>query len=221
MVAALVMFAVPTADAQKASSFAGTVKFSVKYEGNTNPKDHIPHDEVYTIFGNKIKIVIPPWETQILDGDAIKATILYDFPGNKCGYTVSKEYFETEQEKNNYTYVKREETKTICGYVCTRYDVTIYDTENDEETKAIVYTTTEIGASSDINAFEYPGLTGFPLYSEVESKGVKTIEEAILVKPTKVKALDFLVPTGYKMFPGQMEWYLYIRALQEGWKDKD
>ena len=219
VVAALGTFTVLTTSAQKSSSFAGTVKFSVKYEGNTNPKDHSPHEQLYTIFGNKIKVVIPPWVVQILDGDAVKAIVLYDIPGNKCGYRMGKEQFETEQEKNNYTYVKGEETKTICGYVCTRYDVTIYDTEEDEETKGFVYTTTEIGESSDINNFEYPGLTGFPLYAEMTApNGVKTIEEAIMVKPTKVKGVDFLEPAGYKMFPSQMEWGLYMRAWQDGMK---
>jgi len=207
------MLAVSTANAQKSKSFAGTVKFSVTFEGNTNPKDHAPQEQLYTIFGNKIKIVVPARSmTQILDGDAVKVTVLYDIPGYKSGYTVSKEGLEARQERYNYSYTKGEDTMTVCGYLCTRYDVTIYDTDEDEETTAVVYTTTEIGEGSDINIFEYPGLTGFPLYSETEEKGVKEIQKAVEIKPTKVKGIDFLTPTGYKMFPSYMEWALFINA---------
>jgi len=213
----LSVFAVFTASAQKVKSFAGTIKVSVNYTGaNRNPQKHVPHEALYTIFGNKMKIQDGTWVLYIYDGDAGTKTMLVDIPGNRGGFVFPKEAVEEELGLSNkkFTYTKREETKTICGYVCTRYDVTIYDTEEEEETKAIVYTTTEIGENSNINTFSYPGLTGFPLYSESEENGVKTIQEAIEVKPTKVKAVDFLIPTDYKMMTGT-EFNAYIKALQE------
>ena len=205
------MFSVLAANAQKTSSFAGTVKMSVKYEGNTNPQDHQPHEVTYTILGNKIKQINGPW-IYILDGDAVTQTRLLDIPANRAGAKVPKEHFEMQQEDLKYTYVKSEETKTICGYVCTRYDITVYDAEVDEETKSIVYTTTEIGADENINNFEYPGLTGFPLYEETESKGVKETSVAIEVKPTKVKSVDFLIPSDYKMMTF-LEFNAFLKAL--------
>jgi hypothetical protein len=220
VVVAVAMFNVLAVNAQKSDSFAGTVKFSVKYEGDINPKDHTPHEEVYTIFGNKLKAIRPPYQVLIFDGNTVTATVLYDIPINKCGYKASKEYIEADQETKNYTYKKSEETKTICGYVCTRYDVTIYDTEDETEETGFIYTTTEIGESSDINAFDYPGLTGFPLYQEMVENGAKTIKEAIEVKPTKVKSMDFLIPSGNKMIPNGGEWSRYINAWQEGMKEE-
>jgi hypothetical protein len=150
-----------------------------------------------------------------MDCDAVTATFLYDIPGYKSGYRLPKELFEEMLESKKFTYTKGEETKTICGYVCTRYDVTIYDTEEEDETTAIVYTTTEIGENSNINNFEYPGLTGFPLYEETESDGVKMIKIAVEVKKTKVKPVDFLEPTAYKMFPSPAEWQQFIQAAFE------
>jgi hypothetical protein len=206
------MFTVFTADAQKSKSFAGTVKVSIKYEGNTNPQLHIPVDVVFTIFGNKYKVQVHPIILAIYDGNIGTQTMLYDIPGNKIGYELPKEYFEEEQSTKKYTYKKGSETKIICGYVCTRYDIIIYDTEEDEEITAIVYTTTEIGENSDINTFDYPGLAGFPLYEESIEKGVKTIQEAIEVKPTKVKDIDFLVPSSYIMKSPQ-EVQAHLQAL--------
>jgi len=218
VIAALGTFTVLTASAQKSKSFAGTVKISIRYEGNTNPRDHAPVETVYTILGNKQKVVMPQASmTQILDGDAVRVTALFDIPGYKSGYRMEKEEFEEKMERYKYTYTKKGDTMTVCGYLCTRYDVSIYDAEEDEETTVILYTTTEIGENSNINVFEFPGLTGFPLYRESESKGVKTIVKAVEVKPSKkVKPVDFLTPSGYKMFPNQMEWIMFIQAAFGG-----
>ena len=212
---ALGMFTVLTVNAQKSSSFAGTVKFSTTFGGDIDPKVHYPREQVYTILGNKIKIIDPRGITDILDGDEVTVVRLYDIPGYKSGYTMSKEEIEEPQSTKKYTYIKGEDTMTICGYLCTRYDVTVYDTEAEEEVKLIVYTTTQIGTDNKINNFEYPGLTGFPLYMESEHKGVKKTETAIEVKKTKVKPVDFLTPTAYKMFSGYTEWALFMNAAAD------
>ena len=215
VVVALAMFSVMNVSAQKSKSFAGTIKFHIKYEGNIDPRIHVQEDVVYTIFGNKIKFT-QGMATQITDGDAVTQTVLYDVPGDRAGYVLSKEYIEELiQSAKKYTYKKSNETKTICGYVCTRYDVTIYDVEEDEETKAIVYTTTEIGEDENINSIEYPGLTGYPLYKEVDENGVKTISEAIEIKATKVKSVDFLIPSDYKMMTKE-EFQEFIRSMFGG-----
>jgi hypothetical protein len=214
IITALCFFAVTSANAQKSKAFAGTVKFSTKYEGELDPQKHVPGEQVYTIYGNKIK-VNSPQSVVILNGDAITVTFLLDVPGYRMGYTQTKEEIKEEMAARKYTYVKGTETKVICGYTCTRYDITIYDIEEDEEYKKIVYTTTEIGADTNINAFGHPGLTGFPLYEESEHKGVKTIEEAIEVKKGKIKDVDFLVPGDYKMYTLE-EFMEKIRELTGG-----
>jgi hypothetical protein len=199
IITALCFFAVTSANAQKSKAFAGTVKFSIKYEGELDPQKHVPGDQLYTIYGNQMKLNNPQ-SVIILNGDAKTVTFLLDIPGYRMGYTQTKEESQEEMAARKYTYVKGTETKVICGYTCTRYDVTIYDIEEDEEYKEIVYTTTEIGADENINAFGHPGLSGYPLYSEFEHDGVKTIEEAVEVKKGKIKDVDFLVPGDYKMY---------------------
>jgi len=208
------MFTVLTANAQKSKSFGGTVKFSVKFEGDTDPRVHVPRDVVYTIFGNKTKVVDQS-AIQIKDGDAVTTTLLLDIPGNRVGYTVTKEQIEEQHSSIKYTYTKGEDTKTICGYLCTRYDITAYNVEEDEEVKLFVYTTTEIGENNNINNLEYPGLTGYPLYTEIEQKGVKTIMEATEIKKTKVKPVDFLIPSNYKMMSLE-DFQAFIQSMYGG-----
>jgi len=210
---ALCMFANVQVNAQKVK-FAGTVKIAVRYEGDTDPQKHVSGEVAFTIFGNKMKLSQQGY-TRILNGDAGTITILLDIPGNKVGYVVSKEDILERQSAVKYTYTKGDDTKTICGYVCTRYDITAYDIEEDEENKVVAYTTTEIGDNADINTFEYPGLTGYPLYIEIENNGVKAIQEVVEVKKTKVKAVDFLVPSGYKMLTKE-EYQELIQQLMGG-----
>jgi len=191
------------------TSFAGTVKFETKYEGETNPQKHIPSETTYTIFENKKK-----WTTVfrginiyiIQDGDALTKTVLVDVPQGRLGYVDDKEAIEEELLKKTCTYTERTDTKNICGYECKGYDIVCVimnedEDEEEEETeiKIIVYTTNEIGKNDNINAIDNPELSGFPLYTEMEKDGVKTIIQAKEIKKTKVKNVDFLVPSDYKM----------------------
>lgn len=198
--------------AQKAP-FAGTVKFEVKYEGDIDPQKHIPYEISSTVFENKTKqtIFIGINIYVIQDGDALIQTVLIDHPQDRIGYVDDREAVEDKLLSKKFTYAEREDTKTICGYECKGYDVTciVYNDDEDDdeaddktEIKWIVYTTKEIGKDNNINAFDFPRLSGFPLYMECEVDGVKTISQAKEVKPSKVKAIDFLVPSNYKMKEG-------------------
>ena len=199
--------------AQK-TPFAGTVKFEQKYEGNINPQKHIPIEATYTIFENKTKVTLFMGVNVFIiqDGDALVRTVLIDIPQGRIGLTDSKEEVDEELLMKKFTYAERDDTKTICGYECKGYDVTcivMSDDDDDEdeatEIKTIVYTTQEIGKDNNINAFDYPGLSGFPLYTETEADGVKTIVQAKEVKKSKVKATDFLIPSDYKMLEGEQK----------------
>lgn len=214
---AFCMFTSIQANAQKVK-FAGTVKFNVKYEGDTDPQKHVPGEFQVSIFGNKAKLQ-SGIQLLIMDGEAYTTTVLLDFPGEPMGSVIKKEELQEMYENIKYTYTKKEETKTICGYVCTRYDIKKYDVEEDEETNIIVYTTTEIGDNNNINNIfisYFPGLTGFPLYVESESNGAKQIQEATEVKKTKLKAVDFLVPSKYKVYDSQEEMGAKIQELYGG-----
>jgi hypothetical protein len=212
VVAVLCIFTAMNVNAQKSKGFAGTIKFSIKYEGDTDPQTHQPGEYVCTVFGNKQK-TSTQWYQQITDGDAVTSTVLLDIPGNRMGYTQKKEAIEEALAAVKFTYAKSEETKTICGYVCTRYDVTVLNVEEDEESKVIVYTTTEIGSGNNINSTSLPGLTGFPLYVEQENDGVKSIQEAIEVKKAKIKSVDFMIPSDYTIYNSQEELQEKVQEL--------
>jgi len=204
-------------------SFAGTVKFETKFEGETNPQVHIPSEQTQTIFENKMKNTLYNGMLRtIQDGDSLSITYLFDIPGyGRIGNTSGREINEENLLRTSFSYTERTDTKTICGYLCKGYDVVsiITDEDDDEdeavELKFIVYTTKEIGKDDNINAFNFPGLSGYPLYTEFEKDGVKTITQAKEVKKGKVKSLDFLIPTDYKML-SQEEWDFFIKQITGG-----
>lgn len=210
---AVCMFTNINVNAQKVK-FAGTVKFHTKYEGDTDPQKHVPHDQIYTLFGNKQKAAYADGQVLVItNNDALTTTFLYNIPGNKMGYIDTSEKYDPATATTKITITEGTDTKTICGYVCKRYDVKIYDEEEDEEVMVIVYTTTEIGENENINAMSVPGLSGFPLYTEVESDGVKRITEATEVKKGKIKAVDFLIPSDYTMYGSAEEIQQKIQEL--------
>jgi len=194
--------------------FAGTVKVEIKYEGDIDPQKHIPQELEYTIFENKTKTTVYNGLVQIMqDGDALTETQLWDlsmFGFGRLGTAVDREAMQNQLSKKKFSYEERSDTKTICGYVCKGYNVTVIAIEEDEEEdddeddateiKLLIYTTTEIGKDGNINAFDYPGLSGFPMYSEFEKNDVKTIVQVKEVKKGKIKAVDFMIPSDYKMY---------------------
>ena len=194
--------------------FAGTVKVETKYEGEIDPQKHVPHETEYTIFENKTKVLRYNGMVQVIrDGDDLTATQLWDLSGlgfGRLGVVVDKETNLKELSKTKFSYEEKSDTKTVCGYVCKGYDVTIVtpeenEDEEDEEAeevviKLLVYTTTEIGKDNNINALTYPGLSGYPMYVEFEKDDVKTIVQVKEVKKGKIKAIDFMVPSDYRMY---------------------
>ena len=194
------MFANVQVSAQKSKTFAGTVKFHIKFEGDTDPQKHIPQDYMVTIFGNKMKqLQHNGMVIQIINYNALTETVLFNIPGYQMAYVDTHKRYDPETSDTKITYTAGTDTKTICGYVCKRYDIVAYDKEEDEERTLVVYTTTEIGENNNINALSFPGLIGYPLYTEVESEGVKVIIEATEVKATKIKDVDFMIPSSYKI----------------------
>jgi len=199
--------------------FAGTVKFEVSFEGDTDPQKHIPHEFEVTIFENKEKILVYNGTMQVIkDGDALTTTYLWDlsgFGGERVGRVEEKE----QTSKVKYAYEARGDTKNICGYECKGYNVTCtyMDEEYDEEVelKYFVYTTTEIGKDANINAIGSPGLSGYVLYSEFEKDGVKRITQVKEVKKGKVKAVDFMIPSNYKMY-NKEEWEELMQKIFGG-----
>jgi len=188
--------------AQKKKAFAGTVKYAIKYEGDIDPQDlaKAPTEISYLVAGNNTKVTRDlggAFRHDITIGDSGKTIILFDIPGQKMAVVVTKEESEDGQKAYKYDIVDGNETKEVCGFVCKRYDVTITNIEEENETKLIVYTSDAIGLDEKIN-FDIPGLKGFPLYRTIEGKTVKTTYEAVEVRKKKVSPAEFMIPEGYQ-----------------------
>jgi len=220
------------------SSFAGTITFTVKYEGDLNPQKHIPHERKVLVFGNKTKEF--EWGGQyniIYDGDSLTQTEIINMTGYGCiGYVIKSEEVEERLLSRTYTYEERNDTKNILGYECKGYDVTVVLLESNEDdwgreeeededgeeilktVKYIVYTTKAIGKDDNINAFKFPGLSGYPLYVEKIDGDIKTITQAKEIKKGKVKIFDFMIPSGCEMCKDLRKWYKENYKLRKHWE---
>ena len=214
--------------AQKGKSFAGSVKFGIKYEGDFEPKQLVnaPQESEQIISGKFTKTTHNLGGAFMYQIDMIDSIVrLWDLPGEKCAVTIPTPEKENDTSKRNYVIQKRSDTKDICGYQCQGYDIVVTvmknedeDEDEDEETapKTVtitVYTTTEIGIDSNINCHFIPGLQGFPLYKEQPAgEGKKVVYEAIEVKKKKINAVEFSIPSNYKYYTPK-EWNEHIREL--------
>lgn len=215
--------------AQKTKTFAGSIKYEIKYEGDFEPQKlaNAPREINKIINGNFTKT------TQNLGGavrhqiDMLDSVlILIDAPTDKIAIGVPiKKNEDAEEGEKNYKIVKREDTKNICGYECQGYDINITVKNDDEEEDRIVtytmYTTTEIGIDSNINKNSIPGLQGYPLYTcQPAGEGKSVITQAIEVKKKKINPIEFSIPSNYKYYTIE-QWNEYLRSMQGGAADDE
>ncbi len=190
-------------NAQKVKSFSGLVTFSIKYEGDIDPMRlaNAPKERIYTIAGNNTKYTVSGQgfvQHVVNIGDSSQNLMIIDHPMQKLVIKKDREDFEEDFEYVDIKVVPSDETKTICGYACKRYDIEVKDLEKESEIKVICYTTEEIGVDENIN-FETPGLKGYPLYQEQHIGEIKIITEAVKVKKKKIKPAEFLIPSGFEI----------------------
>ncbi|HOF15473.1 MAG TPA: hypothetical protein PLF32_02810 [Bacteroidales bacterium] len=207
--------------AQKKKEFAGTVTFSIKYEGDIDPQKlaNAPTSLTYLVAGNNTKLTIngQGYVQHVVSlGDSSQELTIIDHPMQQLIIKKSKEDFEEEREYLKYTITPSDETKTICGYVCKRYDVSIENIEDDSETKIICFTTEEIGQDERIN-FDVPGLKGYPLYQEQMIGDIKIINEAVEVKKKKIKPVEFLMPANFTV----ITYDEYIEAVRKAAQEQE
>lgn len=205
--------------AQKNKAFSGTIKFSVKYEGEIDPQilANAPTELNFMVFGNNTKLIIEGdgyFQYVVSIGDSSQENTIVDHPMQKIIVKKMKENFDEEQEMLKYTVVSSEETKVICGYTCKRYDITIENIEEGGERKMVCYTTEEIGLDERIN-FDTPGLKGYPLYQEELIGELKVINEATEVKKKKINPAEFLLPTGFQVYTYD-EYIAAVKAARSG-----
>ncbi|MDR1793044.1 MAG: hypothetical protein LBR36_06365 [Bacteroidales bacterium] len=186
--------------------FAGTITYSVSFSGKTDPAKHVPHTYSEDVWGNMTK------RTQnnggigictITDGDSAKVTQLFDTPFGKVGISNKMDFTESEQKIKKEVTPQPDKDKTICGYACKCYQITITDLEDDDTQDILLWTTTEIGENENVNSLSLltKGLSGYVLSMVIESPEDEITQtvEATQIKKTKIKSVDFVVPDSYKM----------------------
>lgn len=136
----------------------------------------------------------------LIDNSSKKSIMLMD------NAMLGKKYVETdvtpsEEDLKNITVEKTNETKTILGYECTKYNLTMK--KDGADVKMEMYTTDKLKAISQQATSFGDKLSGFPMYMSlaVEQQGMKM---DLVIEVTEVKAekvsddkFDMTPPEGY------------------------
>lgn len=136
----------------------------------------------------------------IADNNSKKSLILMD------NAMIGKKYMESnisasEEDAENTTIEKTNETKTILGYECTKYNVSM--NKNGADVKMEIYATDKLKAISQQAAAFGKDFSGFPMYMSMalEQQGMKMdmVIEVTDVKAEKVSDDKFVMtpPEGY------------------------
>jgi len=136
----------------------------------------------------------------ILDNDKKEMLLLMDNP--MLGKKFKKSTIESsEEDLKNITAKETGDTKTILGYKCKGYDITI--NKDGKESKMTMYVTDKITAPNQQNWTLSKKIEGYPLYLSVNAKQgaftINTVMEAIELKSEKVDSskFDMSIPEGY------------------------
>ncbi|RUA12203.1 MAG: hypothetical protein DSY82_01835 [Flavobacteriia bacterium] len=136
----------------------------------------------------------------IIDNDKKEMLLLMDNP--MMGKKYKKTPIESsEEDMKNITVKETGDTKTILGYKCKGYDVTI--NKNGTESKMTMYVTDKVTAPNQQNWTLNKNIKGFPLYLTVNAKqgafNITTTMEATEIKSEKVdnSKFDMTIPEGY------------------------
>lgn len=201
------MIASVSAFAQK--PFAGKITFELSAEGISDPNvaaELAEQTMEYTVMGSssRLDMNVGIDFTTILNGNNKTSTIILGIPGYGKYYiqqTAEEIQKELANIKIDYNYTGEE--KTISGYKCQKVIMTQTDLETDEEEVTVLWVTSDLGLSDDINFFQHPNLKGYPLSleqsKEINGEKVKVITTATKIVPDKkVKPTMFLLPSDAK-----------------------
>lgn len=195
-----ILFLVSNAQAQKGVS--AEVIFAMTYKGIA-PDELIdmPKQVSYLVSGNNTKqIVVTPASTMrvIANADSIFLANLTDIEDDRVGLIYYADDIMESTSIFNIKIKSSREEKTILGYPCKKYVITIYNKETKEKMKDVVYTTEKIGGEN-VNFLLYKGLKGFILSSQKTCGEEITTMQAKRVIKKDIDASEFLVPEEYTM----------------------
>ena len=201
--ALLVSFSVSAQKKEK--TFAGIIKYSISYEDlDPQYKGQVPTDMITYVKDGKIRMdQVSPMYTMgaitLEDGSAI---VLIDVMGQKLATQQTKEDIEKAKAeakesgdiKDSEPVVKAtDETKTIAGYKCTKYEIT-----TDGETME-VFVTEEINMPENYyENSQVKGVKGVPMEYTMSANGLNMTMTAKEVKKGGVNNSMFMITDDYQ-----------------------
>ncbi len=204
VMALLVSFSVNAQKKEKA--FAGSIKYSITYEDlDPQYKGQVPTEMItYVNKDGKVRAdQISPMYTMsaisLTDGGAI---ILFDVMGQKLAMQQTKEDIEKAKSeakesgdlKDSEPVVeKTDETKTIAGYKCTKYNVT-----TDGETMEVFVTEDIPMPDNYYENSQVKGVKGVPMQYTMTSQGMNMTMTAKEVKKGGVNSSMFMITDDYQ-----------------------
>ena len=128
----------------------------------------------------------------IMDNDKKEMLVMMDNPMMGKKYML-KSTEPSEEDLQNITIIKGEETKTVLGYDCDQYNVTLK--KDGVVVEMVLYTTENIGAVSQQSYTLAGQLKGFPMYMEMNMNqmgmDMKIIHEVTALKSETVSVDKF------------------------------
>ncbi|TXD84364.1 hypothetical protein ESY86_04630 [Subsaximicrobium wynnwilliamsii] len=137
----------------------------------------------------------------IIDGDSNKMLMLMDSPSMGKVYML-QDISLSEADKKNMEIKKGDETKSILGYECQQYFVTM--TKDGQTMKMEMFTTDAISAMSQQTATFNDKISGFPMYMSMDvnqmGMNMTITNEVTSIDEEKVDSgiFDLTPPEGYK-----------------------
>ena len=101
----------------------------------------------------------------VMDGTSDKILVMMDNPMSGKKYSV-KDMTPSEEKLKDITVVESAETKTILGYECKKYDVTML--KQGVEVKMALYTSDKVPAKSQQVAGFGSKVKGYPMFMEMK-----------------------------------------------------
>jgi len=204
VMALLVSFAVSAQKKEK--TFAGSIKYTITYEDlDPQYKGQVPTEMITYVKDGKVRAdQISPMYTMsaisLEDGGAI---VLFDVMGQKLAMQQTKEDIEKAKaeakesgdlkEDSEPVVEKTDETKTIAGYKCTKYNVT-----TDGETME-VFVTEEIPMPANYyESSQVKGVKGVPMQYSMNTQGMNMTMTAKEVKKGGVNNSMFMITDDYQ-----------------------
>jgi len=188
---------------KKAKQFAGTLTFSITFDGTWDAATLSMQPKEFTVVVNETQTkteyllqgVSLVTVTNSMDSSTV---ILINAMGQKMYSKMEKAAaLESVAEKAQPTINYFDDTKTIAGFECKKAEYITLD-EYDDESITTVWYTTQIGTPAMNFAQQFDGLNGYALEYTVDADEGKIIYTVTEAKKAKVKDTVFMIPSDYE-----------------------